>query len=179
MEPITYGTHVIDVSKLPEKSVNALIKRGLSHVLGNEVAAQVTGAIRSELGGEEVTKDQITAYRAANESKVKEMTDKYVAEKVAALAAGSIGDRAIGPRGTSEDTVIRKVAEEELKVALAEHKLRLPTGDKKLKFGNGQEFTKAELIDRRLAHAEHGPRIRKEAARRIKQSEVGKGTGEF
>ena len=42
--------------------------------------------------------------------------------------------------------------------------------DRKVAFADGSSFTMDELIDRRLANPEHGPRIRKDAEKAIKDA---------
>ena len=40
---VTYGTHTLDFTKLPAKSLEAMLKRGVTHFLGNEQASKVSG----------------------------------------------------------------------------------------------------------------------------------------
>lgn len=156
MSIIEYGTHKIDITKLPEKSVNALIARGLTHFLGNEQASKVAAKFKDVEG----TTDEQRATAKA----------EYVALAVKALHEGTIGNRTgSGPRGTSVDSVMRGLAEAEVKGILKHNKLSMPSGDKVVKFADGTTLTRAQLIDRRIE--KHGERLRKEAEAEIKREE--------
>lgn len=152
---IEYGTHKIDTDKLPEKSVQALLSRGLTHFLGNEQASKVAAKFKDQEG---ITDEMRNAAKA-----------DFVANAVKALTEGTIGTRTGGPRGTGVDSVMRQLAEAEVKGILKHNKLSMPTGDKVVKFADGTVLTRAELIDRRIA--KHGDRLRKEAEAEIKREE--------
>lgn len=155
LQPITYGTHTIDPAALPTKSVQALIARGIAHYLGNEQASKVASAFD---GVEGVTDEQKSAKKA-----------ELQALAVKALVDGTIGTRAVGPRGSTVDTVMRALAKAEVIGILKHNKLSFPTGDKKVKFPDGTELSGADLIDRRIA--KHGERLRKEAEVKMKADE--------
>lgn len=146
---LTYGTHTIDTATLPEASVNALISRGFSHFMGNETASRVASHFGDEI---KTASDEAKATAKA----------QFQAEALAKLIAGTVGvSSPRGPRGTSLDTVIRNLAEKEIKATLDTLKLKMPSGDKVVEFSDGQKLTKGQLIERRLA--KHGDRLRKEA----------------
>jgi hypothetical protein len=156
---VTYGDHTIDVAALPEKSVMALIRRGVAHYLGNEQASKVSGwkAERAESGN------------PANDAEVAAYKADRMAEAVKALMDGTIGSSIRGPRGTAVDTVIRQLAETEVKGILKANGLSMPSGDKVVEFADGTRLTRGQLIDRRITN--HGDRLRKEAEAKIKADE--------
>lgn len=88
----------IDLDTLPQVSLVALAKRGLGHVLGNEVAARVTGRIIVEISTERnvatsaVTSSEIAAYRTAHADAVAQWTTEYRQARLAALVAGTLGN---------------------------------------------------------------------------------------
>lgn len=157
---VTYGDHTINTDNLPEKSIQALLSRGLAHFLGNEQAAKVSGWANGikEKSGAAPSDDEVASAKAG-----------YVAAALAALAAGTIGAGTRGPRGTATETVMRQIAEKEVRSILAQNHMALPSGDKTVKFEDGTELTRADLLSRRLA--KHGDRIRKEAEAEIKAAE--------
>lgn len=156
MPVIKYGEHEIDTDKLPAKSVEALFQRGVTHFLGNEQASKVAAKFKDEPNATDADK---AAFKA-----------ECVANAVKALQEGTIGARAVGPRGSTVDTIMRRLAGAEVKVILGANGIKQPKGDAKVEFSDGTKLSMAELIDRRLAHAEHGPRIRKEAEAEMKKT---------
>lgn len=170
---ITYGDHVIDVANLPTKSIAALLRRGVSHFLGNEQASKVAAKFDdAKVGTGEGEYATEAALKAAKDSA---KTD-YVAAAIKALYDGTIGDSSRGPRGSTIDTVIRGLAEKEVRKILADNKLTMPTGDKVVKFPSGEELNRNDLITRRIA--KHGDRLRKEAeAEMRKLDKVAKAEG--
>lgn len=171
METIKYGEYEVNFDTLPAASQKALVGRGVTHFLGNEQASKIVAKIKREIGGENVTKEQVAAFREANGAKVAEWEAETILAALAALQAGTVGVRVGAPKGTTLDSVMRQVATEELKELLKNNKMSLPTGDKKLKFGDGQGFTREELIARRLANPKFRPGIEKEAKRRMSAAE--------
>jgi hypothetical protein len=151
---INYGEISIDVDSLPAVSTNALLRRGLAHFLGNEQAAKVS-AFKEK--NPEATESQVLAYKA-----------ECVANAVAALNAGTVGANVRGPRGTAIETIMRKIASDEVKTVLAALKVKAPKGEEKVKFANGDSFTMNELIARRLE--KHADRITAEANKAMKDA---------
>jgi hypothetical protein len=166
--PAPYGTHeyagtAIDFDALPVASRLALLRRGLAHYLGNEQAAKVSAHKAKNEGIDEAA---LGAFKSA-----------AMAAALEALRAGTLGAGGPrGPRGTPIEQTMRNIAEKEVRAILKGQNLSMPTGDKTLEFPNGAKLTRADLIDRRLANAEHGPRIRKLAEAEHKAAErLGKG----
>jgi hypothetical protein len=156
---VAYGEYTIDISALPEKSRMALIRRGVAHYLGNEQASKVSGW-KAGL---------VEAGTPPNDAEVAAFKLDCMNAAVKALIEGTIGSSIRGPRGSTADTVARQLAETEIRNILKHNGLTMPSGDKTVKFGDGTELTRAQLIDRRLAG--HGERLRKEAEAKIKADE--------
>lgn len=153
---ITYGNITIDVSKLPEASVTALIRRGVSHVFGNEAASRVAAFVAKE-------KDE--GREVSDEGKA-DAKQRFQAEALEKLNSGTLGYRAPSVGVDPTEKVIRAIAKIEVTAILREHGLSFPTKDKTITFGD-QTLTGDELIDRRIAN--HGDRLRKEAEAEIKR----------
>jgi len=145
---------------IPLQSMFALAQRGYTHVLGNEVAAQVAAYKKTEEGK---TKSDAELEAYGNEKRK---------EKLAKILDGSLGVRTAGaPRVTGIDAVMRAIAVERLKGKLESYskrngtKVSLPTGDKTVKV-LGEDMTRDQLIERELKF--NGDKIRAEAERRAK-----------
>lgn len=102
-----YGNFKIDLDALPTKSVSALVARGISHYLGNEMSAKVASHFRSkavEVLGEGATKEQKEAARKAVEldpesEEYQSVKLGFQNEGIKALLDGTIGEGASrGPR---------------------------------------------------------------------------------
>jgi hypothetical protein len=163
----SYG-HTIDLATLPASSQLALMRRGLAHYLGNEQASKVTAWSDKQDG--EVTDAAKAEAKAA-----------FIAEAVKVMTEGNMGHGRVGtPRGTQLETIMRRIAESEIRAILKSNGVALPSGDKTVKLG-AQEFTRQALIERRLA--QHGDRIRKDAEaeqkklERVAKASAGEGEG--
>lgn len=105
-EPISIndGAYVLDwtgPNAIPEVSKYRAAKSGFAHMLQNEVASQVVSRIRKELGhakDNQVTKEQVQAFRSAQTDKVATWESEYVAAKIQAIRDGTIADRAVSTR---------------------------------------------------------------------------------
>lgn len=158
MDKLTYGTHEIDFDSLPANSQAALAKRGLSHYMGNEQSAKVSAHFEDK---PDATDEDKAAFKADCQKAA-----------IEALKSGTIGSSSRGPKGTAAETIARQIAEKEIKDILGAAGLTFPTGDKKVKFGDGSELTRAELLSRRMT--KHGERLmadaNKELARRAREA---------
>lgn len=152
---LEYGTHKLDTAKWPEKSVEALIRRGLAHYLGNEQASKVTAHFDDKPDATDVEK---AAFKAECQAKA-----------IEALEKGTIGANVRGPRGSQVETIVRQLAEKEVRDILKHNGLTMPSGDKVVEFANGEKLTRAQLIERRVA--KHGERLNKEAETEMKRRE--------
>lgn len=157
---ISYGDIVIDLGAIPHDSLRKLASKGLTHYLGNEQASKVTA--KAKAYADENGEDADDATRAA-------WRDEFIAIAMDKLMSGAMGAvESRGPRGTSTDTVMREIAEKEIRDVLKQNKLTMPTGDKTIKLADG-EFTRAQLIARRLER--HGERLRGEAEAELRARE--------
>lgn len=174
MNALTYGDKItVDFVALPEVSQYALAQRGLTHILGNEVASKVHSWAQGEGQAASDDKAVVKAWKDANPGAITEKTQALQAELVADLLAGELGLRVSGPRLTPVETIARQMARKEVEDILRANKIKVPKGEDKVKMGE-DEFTLAELISRRLA--KYGERIGKsaeaEAKRRAKATEA-------
>lgn len=168
MDALTYGDSItVDFTSLPEVSQRALAQRGLTHVLGNEVASRVHSWAQAEGQANSEDKAAVTAWKAANADKVDAKTAEVRKDMLDALASGTLGERgSSGPRLSPVETIKRRIARGEITTILQAHKIKVPKGEDKVKMHDG-EFTMNELIDRRLAKPEHGERIAKAAEKEL------------
>jgi hypothetical protein len=173
---IEYGDVKRDLAALPTTTVVALARRGLAHLLGNEAASKVSGAVDKEAGVAEA--DDVaaktakrTAWKKANEAAFATLVASVRADLLTALDAGTLGASTRGPRGSSADTIAREIAEDEIMAILKQHGIARPKkAADKVNIPDGSEFTMGELIARRLSDTAlygHGTRIRKAAEAKL------------
>lgn len=148
-----YGNYTIDTSTLLEKSLEALISRGITHFLGNEQASKVSAWAKkfAEENGAEPAEDEKKAKQA-----------ELVAAAFEALNAGTIGTRAGGPKLDPITRAARDIAEDEITRLIKASNQKVPKGKETVSV-RGETLTLSDMIDRRLASEKHGPRIAKEA----------------
>jgi len=157
---ITYGTHTIHIESLPATSLEALLRRGISHYLGNEQAAKVSNrkADYQAKHGEHPDEELVASWKAEIQTAAVEK-----------LVAGTIGQHA--PRAPSVDPVEReaaKIATAEVRIILSKNGIKPPKKGEPVTFKNGSQATLEELVARRLANPTEGPRIMKEAEKAVK-----------
>lgn len=154
---LKYGDHTINTTKLPATSIDALLRRGISHFLGNEQASKVAAWVESQ--NTERTKTGVDPVSDVEKATYKADCQKKAVE---ALVAGTVGVHTPrGPKATPLDAIVRQLAEKEVKDILGHNKLKMPKGDEAVSFPDGTKLTRVELIDRRIA--KHGERLVKEA----------------
>ena len=161
MTTFTYGELSIDSDKFHPNAVQALLRRGLSHLLGNEQAAKVGPESAWGKANANATKEQVAAAKLAMQQSA-----------IATLYDGTIGVRASsGPKADPLTSEMRKLAKIEIVAILGANKdtegkaVKFPTGDKTVILPDGTSATGEQLIGRRLA--KHGERIKAEASRNI------------
>lgn len=162
---VTYGDHTIDLTSLPEVSIASLVRKGLSHFLGNEQASKVTEWKKQLTDkGTPPTEAEVAAYKADR-----------IREAVAALASGTVGASSPRPRGSALETIMRAIAEKQVRAVLKGIGVTMPSGDKTVSFPDGQggenHFTRLDLINRRLANPAYGPKIKSEAEKEMAAQE--------
>lgn len=163
---ITYGDHSLDFDTLPEKSLMAMLSRGVTHYLGSEQASKV-GPNSSWFGKFEKdnkrkpTEDELKAQKAAN-----------LAKAIEALVAGNVGSTR-GPKTDPIEAEMERIAQREVWDILAGmdmcKKNKRPKDDDTFEFPD-VTYTFAEMVDRRIdaeVLPEHEARIRKEATKKV------------
>lgn len=156
-----YGNISVDTASLPQPSLDAMIRRGLTHYFGNEQAAKVSNRKAKLASGD--------SPREASDDEVSQWVNELRAAALEALNAGTVGQHVTrGPAVSPEEAEARKIAKAEIVVILKANNLKVPTGEKTVKAPDG-EFTMDQLIDRRLSHGTHGDRIRADAAKEVRR----------
>jgi hypothetical protein len=165
---ITYGNFELDTALFPPATVDALIRRGVSHILGNEASSKAKAWEESENASRAETAGKAgqSTYNPVTDEEKAAKKAEFQAAFVDAMTAGTLGQGAArGPRVDPVEAAARGIAKREIADVLRGVGLKLPKTDAKVKFTDGQEFTLAELIDRRLE--KHGERITREAQKHV------------
>jgi|HubBroStandDraft_1064217.scaffolds.fasta_scaffold17588_2 hypothetical protein len=148
----TEGTETFyDVSPadVPAISLFALAQRGLTHVLGNEVASALTAWKKTDEG------------KAASQAQIDAWVKARRDAKFEQILAGTLGTRTASvPRATGIEALKRSIAIEWLKAKLAKSGVKLPTGDKTIEVA-GTAMTRDELIAATLRN--RGDKLQAEA----------------
>jgi hypothetical protein len=157
MSIVTYGNHEIDTDKLPAESIAALVRRGISHYLGNEQAAKVTAWVEAHIKAN-------SGANPTDEAKAAAKAD-FIAKALSVMLSGEMGTRVSGPRVEPIEAARNSIAKAEVLAILRSAGIKPPKGDEAVKFGDGTEKTLAAMIATRLGN--HADRIEKEAAKRL------------
>lgn len=142
---ITYGTHSVDFATLPEQSVKAILKRGLTHFLGSEQASKVTAYFDPErklADGETRLED--------NEANRDAIKAKFQAAAIDALLAGTVGVSTRGPAADPLEVEINRIAKREIVDILKSQGVKAPKKAEDTVTIGGQAFTIDQLVARRL-----------------------------
>lgn len=159
---VKYGQSEFDFNKLPQTTLVAMLRRGVSHFLGSEQASKVTARFKPDEKGN-LPEGVVDTPEAREAFKA-----ECVAKAIEAMTAGTVGVSTRGPTLDPIEKVMRGIAKAQVLNVLRENKIAVPKkSEDAIKFPNGDAFTMAQLIDRRLAHAEKGPLIRKEAEKEM------------
>lgn len=149
---ITYGSVSIDVAKLPQASVMAMLRRGVSHFLGSEQASKVTSFFDPD---QENPPADTAEARAAKKA-------EFQADALEKLLAGTVGNSVRGPTVDPLTTHMRRIAKAEVTNILKANGVKFPAkAEDTIELPDGSKLTGTQLIDRRLA--KEGERITKEA----------------
>lgn len=143
---ITYAKHVIDFATLPQTSVVAMLRRGVSHFLGNEQSAKVTAYFdpdRKLADGETRLDDS-----EENRARVK---GDFVAKAVDALLAGTVGVSTRGPTVDPIEVEVNRIARKEITDQLKENGVKPPKKSADTVTIGGTAYTMDQLIARRLS----------------------------
>lgn len=176
MSVIKYGETEIETTKLPEASVQALLRRGLSHYLGNEMSSKVVGKVAGHIksakeawgkANEGATADDVTeaSFEPSDEVKAAWKAEA-LAEGLKALAEGTIGNQVRGPRLDPLETAKLDIVKKEIFAILDANKLARPKkAEDVVVFGDGTSKSLQQMIDNRFAN--HGDRIAREAEKKV------------
>ncbi len=140
---ITYGTRTLDFNTLPQASLVAMLRRGVSHYFGSEMASKVTAYFDPEHddAGNRIDTPEARAAKKA----------EFQSAAFDALVAGTVGVSVRGPSVDPIQTIINRLAKAEVKTILASFKLKYPTkADETVTLPDGSAVTGAQLIARRL-----------------------------
>lgn len=170
---ITYGDFTLDFTTLPQTSLVAMLRRGVSHYFGSEQASKVVAAFEADESG--ATKCGLED-TPENRAKVKAESQAKAHD---AMLAGTVGVSMRGPAVDPITTIANRLARAEVTNILKLNGVKPPKkAEDVVETPDGNKFTMAQLVERRLAHAEHGPRLRKDAdkiaaeqAKKLKKAE--------
>lgn len=175
----------VETSTLPQASQDAMLRRGLVHFFGNEVASKVAGRAtrhaeesakaHKDTYGRGATPDEAVAFVATDEQKA-EWRKAYIGEALDKLLAGTVGQFVRGPAVDPIESEMDKIAKQEVSDILRANGLKVPKRDETVKFSDKSEKTLDEMIANRLvsdaiAPGEkdgHAVRIRKLAEKAVK-----------
>ena len=153
---IQYGNHALDTAKFHPTAIEAMVRRGVSHYLGNEMASKVVAWAESE--NKERAK---TGAAPVTDAEKDERKNSFQADAIAALEAGTVGQSNRGPRVDPLVAQMQSIAKREVIDTLKANNIKPPKGDDVVTFGDGATRTMAQMIEKRLAN--HGTRIESEA----------------
>ena len=140
---IKYGERELDFNKLPQASLIAMVRRGVSHYFGSEQASKVTAYFDPEHDEAEQRQDT-PENRAAKKA-------EFQANAFDALVAGTVGVSVRGPSVDPISAIINRLAKAEVKTILATFKLKWPVkADDTVTLPDGSKVTGSQLIARRL-----------------------------
>lgn len=162
---LIYGTTKLAIADIPTVSQIALMARGLSHILGNEVASKVSGKVKKWAEENETLEtDDEEAFVAARDENAEAWKLEAYAEALAKIMGGTLGLRAVGPRGTAIETDMRAIAIDEIKAVLAKSGIKWPAKADGVIVTKSGDKTRAQLVEDYLT--KHDYRLRAEAHRR-------------
>lgn len=172
---VKYGEQTLDFNALPQASLIAMLRRGVSHFLGSEQASKVTAMFKPDAEGK--LREGVVD---TDEARATALAD-FRAAAIEALKAGTVGVSVRGPSVDPITTIINRLAKVEAKAVLAQHKLKWPAkAEDVVELPNGDKVTGAQLIARRLdangpagvdkkTGIAHIDRLRKEAEKIAKE----------
>ncbi len=142
---IKYGETTLDFNTLPQASLVAMLRRGVSHFLGSEQASKVTGMFKP--GEDGSLKEGVID---TDENRAKALAE-FRANAIEALKAGTVGVSVRGPTVDPISVIINRLAKAEIKTVLGKMKLKAPIkAEDTIELPDGSKVTMAQLIARRL-----------------------------
>lgn len=140
---IKYGTRELDFATLPQSSLVAMLRRGVSHYFGSEMASKVTAYFDPD-HDDAANRVDTPENRAAKKA-------EFQSAAFDAIVAGTVGVSVRGPSVDPITTIINRLAKAEIKTILASFKLKWPAkADDTVELPDGSKVTGAQLIARRL-----------------------------
>lgn len=188
---ITYGARTFDLSGWPHATLMAMARRGVSHYLGSEQASKLLTRIEKGIvtveGDAEATsarvkafeamdkgarKAAISTFRSDNPELIATWEAELEADAVKAMESGDVGTSVRGPALDPLTAIVNRLGKAEVVAVLKANDITIPKkADVKITTPGGEAYTMSELVERRKAHAEHGPRLVKEAKKVLADSE--------
>jgi len=164
---IQYGNIALDTAKFHPTSIDAMIRRGVSHYLGNEMASKVVAWAESQnkVRADEATKAGKATYVPVSDDEKQAQKEIYQAEALVALEAGTVGVSNRGPRVDPLVALMVSIARREVVDTLKANGIKPPKGSDIVTFGDGATRTMEQMVEKRLAN--HGPRIESEAKKHL------------
>ena len=140
---IKYGERELDFNKLPQASLVAMLRRGVSHYFGSEQASKVTAYFSPEHDDADNRQDTPEA-RAVKKA-------EFQTNAFDALVAGTVGVSVHGPSVDPISAIINRLVKAEVKAVLATFKLKWPAkAEDTVELPDGSKVTGAQLVARRL-----------------------------
>jgi hypothetical protein len=159
---IQYGTHALDTAKFHPTAIEAMVRRGVSHYLGNEMASKVVAWAESENKERAKTGAAPVTDAEKEAAKVAFQTDGIIA-----LEAGTVGQSNRGPRVDPLVAQMQAIAKREVIDTLKANNIKPPKSDDVVTFGDGATRTMAQMVEKRLAN--HTARIEAEAKKHLSE----------
>lgn len=152
----------VAVKDLPETTQVALMQRGFTHVLGNEVAAYETGLEKKMIASESLGKDdKPIMVREFSPEEVAVMAHDRRMEKLDEMLSGELGTRTVGPRLPKDVQIMRQFARNAIIEAFAKH-----PNAKAPKASDTKAWS--DYIDQYLAVPANADKAKAEAERQLK-----------
>jgi hypothetical protein len=140
---IKYGERTLDFNVLPQASLVAMLRRGVSHYFGSEQASKVTAYFDPD-HDDAKNRPDTAENRAAKKAEFQQAAYD-------ALVAGTVGVSVRGPSVDPINSIINRLAKAEVKAILGAFKLKWPAkADDTVELPDGSKVTGAQLIARRL-----------------------------
>lgn len=166
---IDYANHSVDFAKVPAPSIEALLRRGVAHFLGNEQASKVT-AWKAKLAADKENP------REPSEDEIEQYKNDLVSTALADIYAGDIGSGR-GPRLDPVERELRSLVDSHIANTLAANGIKflkgrkLPADNEVVVFtrdAEGKPLQTRTLDEmRENVLRTHGDKFRKDAEKRV------------
>jgi hypothetical protein len=185
MASLTYANETVELS---DATINALVARGMSHVMTNEVSSRLVSYMRgkiidgSDRKASDVSKDEIQAYRKDFGEAVSAALEVFRGQAWEAIKNGTLGVSRSGGGGGRRvvdpvERIMRAILVAEIKLVLGSQGVKFKKMDDTITLGSTETtpnaFTQRWLdgVDRKGIIGKAGeanePRIRREAERQV------------